>query len=97
MAIKAADSESSLIEAAELRQQGDYSESDKRFIPLLEGDDSAKAHLLMAWNRDAQGDEQEAIPHYQQALKGSLSEADHFDALLGFASSLRCLGEYEQA
>ena len=83
--------------AAELRQQGRYSESDLLLIPLLDGAGAAKAHLLLAWNRDAQGHEQDAIPHYQEALKGSLSEEDSFDALLGLASSLRCLGEYEQA
>ncbi|MFD2177560.1 tetratricopeptide repeat protein [Veronia pacifica] len=55
------------------------------------------AHFHTAFAYDRQGDEKKAIPHYRQALLGSLNRKDRFDALLGLGSSLRCLGEYVAA
>lgn len=55
------------------------------------------AHLHMAWSYDNEGKEQNAVHHYELALLGTLPKSDRFDAMFGLASTLRCLGKYDQA
>lgn len=64
---------------------------------LLDPALKSQAHLNIAWSFDSEGKENEAIPHYKECLKGHLSKEDRFNALLGLASTLRCLGHFEEA
>ena len=86
-------------EAIRLREEDCFDESIAILQTLISIPGySGKAYLHIAWSFDAQGKEKEAIPNYKKALiKGQLSSAEKFDCLLGLASSLRCLGQYEEA
>ncbi|ENY71916.1 hypothetical protein G114_10925 [Aeromonas diversa CDC 2478-85] len=85
-------------EAIALRQAGHYEASRALLTPLLaRAELAARAHLHIAWSYDNQGAEQEAVPHYRQALDGALSPTERLDALLGLASTLRTLGDYASA
>ena len=84
--------------AVQLRRQQQYDESNAILKELVEWPEArGKAYLQLAWNCDVQGFEQQAIPYYQQALQGQLTEQERFDALLGVASSLRTVGQYDKA
>ncbi|MBZ6065031.1 tetratricopeptide repeat protein [Aeromonas schubertii] len=85
-------------EAITLRKEGRYEESRALLTPLLDKPElAARAHLHIAWSFDNQGSEQEAVPHYQGALAGTLAPDERLDALLGLASTLRTLGHYTEA
>ena len=84
--------------AIELRQQQQYEKSDALLTELVQQPELyGKACLQLAWNCDVQGLEHKAIPYYQQALTGELNDTERFDAIFGLASSLRSIGEYQQA
>jgi tetratricopeptide (TPR) repeat protein len=84
--------------AIELRNRGDFDQSIAVLTQLLNNTTLAgMANLHIAWAYDAQGLESNAIPHYKMALDYKLGDEDRFDCLLGLASSLRCLGEFNDA
>ncbi len=87
-----------LQHAIALRQAGDYAASRDLLTTLLPDPAQAPAaHLHIAWAYDNQGLEAVAVPHYEQALQGTLPSSDRLDALLGLASTLRSLGRYHEA
>ncbi len=53
--------------------------------------------LKKAYALDAAGREAEAIPHYRRALAEGVPEEALKDALIGYASSLRVVGEAKRA
>lgn len=59
--------------------------------------DDAAVAALAAWVPDGLGLEAEAVMHYRDAAAGDLAEADRREVLLGFASTLRVLGQDEEA
>lgn len=59
--------------------------------------ESAQLHYHLAWTYDTLGLEKEAVPYYEAALTGELSEEDRAGALLGLGSTYRTLGEYESS
>ena len=84
--------------AIQLRKQGQFEVSRNVLHALIDAkQDIAQAHLHIAWSYDSQGSEREAVEHYELALSGELSLEDRFDALLGLASTLRSLGQYQKA
>ncbi|SDH91387.1 Tetratrico peptide repeat-containing protein [Vibrio xiamenensis] len=84
--------------AVALRKSGNHIASIALLEPLLAHDAyRAQASLHIAWNHDQQSQEQQAVQHYQAALEGPLLPSDRFDALFGLASTLRSLGDYQQA
>ncbi len=89
----------SLIEqAVALRKSGDHNASIALLKPLLDDElYCASASLHIAWSYDQQSQEQQAVPFYQAALKGPLTPSERFDALFGLASTLRSLGDYQNA
>ncbi|MGH3087008.1 MAG: tetratricopeptide repeat protein [Rubrobacteraceae bacterium] len=56
----------------------------------------AEAHYQMAWTFDVRGMEREAVSHYRDALESGFSDG-RSGAYIGLGSSLRALGEYEEA
>ena len=84
--------------AISLRNSGKYEES-RALLSDLRSDAQfgAQAHLHIAWSYDNEGKEQQAVPHYESALLGPLTENERFDTLFGLASTLRSLGQYEEA
>ena len=90
--------QSMIQNAISLRKSGKYKESRAILSDLLsDAQFGAQAHLHMAWSYDNEGKEQQAVPHYESALLGPLTEKERFDALFGLASTLRSLGQYEKA
>ncbi|WP_252178275.1 tetratricopeptide repeat protein [Endozoicomonas sp. 4G] len=90
--------QSIINDAIKLRQQENFAASIRKLESLITDKKySGQAFLQIAWNYDAQGMERDAIPYYKNALNGALSKDDRFDCLLGLASSLRCIGNYEEA
>ena len=55
------------------------------------------AALKKAYALDAAGREAEAIPYYRRALAEGVPEEELKDALIGYASSFRVVGEPKQA
>lgn len=86
--------------AISLRESGDPEGAGSllsRFLEEHRGhEDYAAASYQMAWACDVRGLEREAIPHYRNALEGGLSQG-RSGAYIGLGSSLRVLGEYEEA
>lgn len=86
--------------AISLRESGDLAEAESRLSAFLrenpDHEEFAAASYQMAWTFDVRGMEREAVPHYRSALESGLSE-DRSGAYLGLGSSLRALGEYEEA
>lgn len=81
-----------------LRREGRYADSRSLLESLL--DDrrtSSLAHLHIAWSFDNEGLEQQAVDHYKASLSGDLSKSDQYEALFGLASTLRSLGQYDEA
>jgi Flp pilus assembly protein TadD len=50
-----------------------------------------------AWVHDSLGLEDEAVPHYREAILGDLSDDELHGALLGLGSTLRALGRDAEA
>jgi tetratricopeptide (TPR) repeat protein len=50
-----------------------------------------------AWVHDVLGLEREAIPFYEKAIQIGLDSNDLKSALLGMASTYRCIGEYHKS
>lgn len=59
--------------------------------------DDTEVGLLLARLYDSIGRERDAIPYYQRVLEADPSDAVLVDAGIGLGSSLRSLGEFEQA
>ncbi|MFM2484317.1 tetratricopeptide repeat protein [Celerinatantimonas yamalensis] len=90
--------DSVIKQAIDLRQAGLFEQSRTLLTSLL-NDESyrAIAHLHIAWSHDNEGSEQQAIVHYLEALQGTLTIDQRFDALFGLASTYRSLGCYTEA
>jgi tetratricopeptide (TPR) repeat protein len=63
---------------------------------MSESTDGTAAYA-QACQRDRNGDEAEAIPFYEEALRLGLPQADRRGALLGLGSSLRNVGRHDDA
>lgn len=87
-----------LQRAIALRTAGQYEES-RELLRALAKIQTLKAEALLniAWSYDNEGLEERAAEYYQAALNEGLVGDNRFEALLGLACTLRCLGKYEIA
>jgi tetratricopeptide (TPR) repeat protein len=87
-----------LTKAIQLRTEKRFEESKSVLNELLTlAPDDASYNYHMAWLHDNLGLEEQAIPYYEKSLKGELSTEEKQGALLGFGSTLRCLGKFERS
>jgi tetratricopeptide (TPR) repeat protein len=87
-----------LEEALHVRAAGDHAAALALLAALYAahpGD--ARIAYEYACSHDVMGDEQGAIPLYEQALALGLQEPQRRGALLGLGSSYRCVGRYDEA
>lgn len=96
------DREARLAEAVALRATGDEGHQLRARALLLalgaEFPDDAEVAYQTAWVHDVLGLEEEAVLFYEHALAGKgLSAQDRRGARLGYASTLRALGRYQEA
>ncbi len=82
-----------LAHAIHLRENGQLEQA----LPLLlelrtQFPDDAQIAVQTAWVHDSLGLEEEAVPHYQAAIAGNLTDDEMRRALLGLGSTYRTLG-----
>ena len=102
MTIFEGDRDARLAEAVTLRGSGDEQRQlrARELLVALAADypDDAEVAYQAAWAHDVLGLEAEAVPFYERALAGdTLSTQDRRGARLGYASTLRNLGRYDEA
>ncbi|WP_312410222.1 tetratricopeptide repeat protein [Pseudescherichia sp.] len=90
--------EVNLQRAIALRTAGQYEES-RELLRALAAIQTLKAEALLniAWSYDNEGLEERAAEYYQAALNEGLAGDNRFEAQLGLACTLRCLGKYKLA
>jgi hypothetical protein len=82
-----------LAHAVKLREAGQLEQARPLLLALRsEFPDDAQVAVQTAWVHDSMGLEEEAVPHYQAAIAGELSDDELRAALLGLGSTLRALG-----
>ncbi|WP_312099525.1 tetratricopeptide repeat protein [Niallia sp.] len=88
-----------LNKAIDLRKNGDLKESNQVLSELVrESPDDALYNYQYAWSFDILGEEEKAVPYYENAIKiGGLPPKDMEGAILGLGSTYRALGEYENS
>src|SRR5258707_10619986 len=82
-----------LAHAVKLREDG-QTEQARQLLLELRAEYPTDAHVAYqtAWVHDSLGLEDEAVPHYEVAIAGDLSDDELRGALLGLGSTYRALG-----
>lgn len=87
-----------LDKALALRKNGNHKESNELLSELVkEFPGDALYNYQCAWSFDILGEEEKAVPFYQNAIKIGLPPEDMEGAVLGLGSTYRALGEYEKS
>jgi tetratricopeptide (TPR) repeat protein len=87
-----------LDKALALRKNGNHTESNELLSELVkEFPDDALYNYQCAWSFDILGEEEKAVPFYENAIKIGLPSKDMEGAILGLGSTYRALGEYEKS
>ncbi|MBZ6486609.1 hypothetical protein CCZ20_22470 [Priestia aryabhattai] len=87
-----------LDKALALRKNGNHQDSNELLIKLVkEFPDNALYNYQCAWSFDVLGEEEKAVPFYENAIKIGLPSKDMEGAILGLGSTYRALGEYEKS
>jgi tetratricopeptide (TPR) repeat protein len=87
------DGKERLVRATELRERGELEDARALLLELrTEFPDDAHVAVQTAWVHDSLGLELEAVPHYEAAIAGHLSDEELRGALLGLGSTYRSLG-----
>ncbi|WP_176584467.1 tetratricopeptide repeat protein [Priestia megaterium] len=87
-----------LDKALALRKNGNHTESNELLSELVkEFPDDALYNYQCAWSFDILGEEEKAVPFYENAIKIGLPSKDMEGAVLGLGSTYRALGEYEKS
>ncbi len=87
-----------LIEAIELRKKNKPDDALVILRNLIQSfPKDPNVNYQMAWTCDFMGKESEAVPYYETAIANGLTGEDRRGAMLGLASTYRCLGEYEKS
>ncbi|MEH6881743.1 tetratricopeptide repeat protein [Priestia megaterium] len=87
-----------LGKALALRKNGNHKESNELLSELVkEFPDDALYNYQCAWSFDILGEEEKAVPFYENAIKIGLPSKDMEGAVLGLGSTYRALGEYEKS
>ena len=84
-------------QAVDLREYGNYKESNARFILLVNKfPEHAIVNYQCAWSYDLLGEEEKAVPYYEKAIQLGLPAKELAGAIIGLGSTYRTLGEYEK-
>ncbi|MGG3197619.1 tetratricopeptide repeat protein [Priestia aryabhattai] len=87
-----------LDKALALRKNGNHKESNELLSELVkEFPDDALYNYQCAWSFDVLGEEEKAVPFYENAIKIGLPSKDMEGAIVGLGSTYRALGEYEKS
>ncbi len=90
--------EKQLERALELRKVNKKQESNQLLIQLVEEyPEDAYINYQCAWSFDVLGQELQAVPYYEKAIKQGLSGTALEGAFLGLGSTYRTLGHYEKS
>lgn len=87
-----------LNKAIDLRKNGDLKKSNEVLCELVtEFPEDALYNYQYAWSFDILGEEEKAVPYYENAIKIGLPSKDMEGAILGLGSTYRALGEYKNS
>lgn len=87
-----------LEKAIDLRENGNYKESNELLMELVQDfPENASINYQCAWSFDLLGKELQAVPFYENSIQLGLSSKELEGALLGLGSTYRTLGEYEKS
>ncbi len=87
-----------LVRARDARARGQHTNALAILLDLLKANPKhALVNYELACTYDPQGLEEDAIPHYEQAIDSGLVGEDLRGALLGLGSSYRCLKRFDDA
>ncbi|MCM2980085.1 hypothetical protein CHH55_03065 [Niallia circulans] len=87
-----------LNKALDLRKNGNFKESNEVLSELVRDfPEDAIYNYQYAWSFDILGEEEKAVPYYENAIKIGLPSKDMEGAILGLGSTYRALGEYENS
>ncbi|KLV28566.1 tetratricopeptide repeat protein [Niallia circulans] len=87
-----------LNKALDLRKNGNFKESNEVLSKLVRDfPEDAIYNYQYAWSFDILGEEEKAVPYYENAIKIGLPSKDMEGAILGLGSTYRALGEYENS
>ncbi len=90
--------EETMQRALLLRQEGDVKKSNQLLVELADfHPHDAYIQYQTAWSFDILGEEANAVPHYEQAIKLGLDEENLQGAIIGLGSTYRTLGRYEES
>lgn len=87
-----------LKKAIDLRKNGNFKESNELLGELVrQFPEDAIYNYQYAWSFDILGEEEKAVPYYENAIKIGLPSKDMEGAILGLGSTYRALGDYEKS
>ncbi|WP_214891487.1 tetratricopeptide repeat protein [Exiguobacterium sp. s142] len=87
-----------LDEAIRLRENGELERAKQLLLMLLRQDEkNPRLHAQCAWCYDSLGEERQAVPHYERAIRLGLSGHELSETYIGLGSTYRALGRYEDA
>ncbi|MEW8968314.1 tetratricopeptide repeat protein [Exiguobacterium alkaliphilum] len=90
--------EKGLDEAIRLRENGELERAKQLLLMLLRQDEkNPRLHAHCAWCYDALGEERQAVPHYERAIRLGLAGDELRETYIGLGSTYRALGRYEDA
>ncbi|MDA5561170.1 tetratricopeptide repeat protein [Exiguobacterium sp. MMG028] len=84
--------------AVRLREEGQLEQAKQLFLSLLRKDEkNPRLHAYCAWCYDSLGEERQAVPHYERAIRLGLTGDELAESYLGLGSTYRALGRYAEA
>lgn len=84
--------------AVRLREEGQLEQAKQLFLSLLRKDEkNPRLHAYCAWCYDSLGEERQAVPHYERAIRLGLTGEELAESYLGLGSTYRALGRYTEA
>lgn len=90
--------EKGLDEAIRLRENGELERAKQLFLMLLRQDEkNPRLHAHCASCYDSLGEERQAVPHYERAIRLGLAGEELRETYIGLGSTYRALGRYEDA
>src|SRR5512134_2209075 len=98
---QSADDEELLVaieEARELRRADELEASQAQLVALMEEyPDNPLVLFEVGGSYDVMGEEEMAIPYYRRAIEAGLDGSDLQECLVCLGSTLRVIGEYDEA
>ncbi len=84
--------------AVRLREEGQLEQAKQLFLSLLGKDEkNPRLHAYCARCYDSLGEERQAVPHYERAIRLGLTGEELAESYLGLGSTYRALGRYTEA